>query len=318
MLPQNSRIDLSHAIDKFASRDDLESCYAMHLPLSALRAFEAAARRGSFRQAAEEIHVSPSAISHAVRRLEATVRTKLFIRNGSNIQLTPAGDTLRRHLERGFAELSRGMAAVASAGPQLLRLHSALSFATQWLTPRLPDFLGRHPGLQVQLATGVDFTRFNSDQFDADIIYGLPRQAGLMVVPLGEEVVTPLCAPALAERIKTPANLLEAPRIESDNKMIRWADWFALNDVPIPSAGSARFDRSFLAVAMAVDGQGVALESTRLAEREIADGRLVAPLAGLAQDCRYVGHRLVCLPAAARHGVVRLLLDWITEELQLP
>ncbi len=68
---------------------------------------------------------------------------------------------------------------------------------------------------------------------------------------------------------------------------------------------------------MAVDGQGVALESTRLAEREIADGRLVAPLAGHAEDCRYVGHRLVCLPGALRHGVVRLLVEWITAELEL-
>jgi DNA-binding transcriptional LysR family regulator len=289
----------------------------MHLPLPALRAFEAAARRGSFRYAAEEMHVSPSAISHAIRRLEAVVRTPLFIRSGSRVDLTPAGDTLRRHVERGFAELSRGMAAVESTGPQLLRLHSALSFATQWLTPRLPAFLARHPGLQVQLSTGVDFTRFNADQFDADIIYGLPRQTGLCVLPLGEEVVTPLCTPAMAARIHAPADLLGLPLIESDNKMIRWPDWFSANALSAPPAGSARFDRSFLAVAMAVDGQGVALESTRLAEREIADGRLVAPLAGRAQDCRYVGHRIVCLPAAARHGVVRLLLDWITEELEL-
>ena len=108
----------------------------MHLPLPALRAFEAAARHGSFRRAAEEIHVSPSAISHAVRRLEETVRTPLFIRSGPRVDLTPAGDTLRRHVERGFAELARGMGAVACNGPQLLRLHSALSFATQWLTPR--------------------------------------------------------------------------------------------------------------------------------------------------------------------------------------
>lgn len=289
----------------------------MHLPLPALRAFEAAARHGSFRRAAEEIHVSPSAISHAIRRLEASVRTQLFLRSGPSVTLTPAGDTLRRHVERGFAELARGMGAVASAGPQLLRLHSALSFATQWLTPRLPAFLARHPGLQVQLATGVDLARFNADQFDADIIYGLPRQAGLTVVPLGEELVTPLCTPAMARHIHRPTDLLAMTLIESDNKMIRWPDWFAANAINPPQADGPRFDRSFLAVAMAVDGQGVALESTRLAEREIADGRLVAPLAGCSNDCRYVGHRLVFVPATGRHGAVRLFLDWITQELDL-
>lgn len=289
----------------------------MHLPLAALRAFEAASRRGSFRHAAEELHLTPSAISHAVRRLEAHVRTPLFTRRGPSIALTPAGETLMRHVERGFAELSRGMGAVAAAGPQLLRLHSALSFATQWLTPRLPAFLALHPGLQAQLATGVDFTRFNADQFDADIIYGLPRQAGLVVVPLGEELVTPLCAPALAARIRSPADLLSMPLIESDNKMIRWPDWFGRNGINAPPPRGARFDRSFLAVAMAVDGQGVALESTRLAEREIADSRLVQPLAGVAEDCRYVGHRLVFPPGAARHGAVRWLREWLEAELGL-
>ena len=289
----------------------------MHLPLPALRAFEAASRRGSFRHAAEELHISPSAISHAIKRLETEVRTPLFTRRGPHIALTPAGETLMRHVERGFAELSRGMGAVAAQGPQLLRLHSALSFATQWLTPRLPAFLAHHPGLQVQLATGVDFTRFNADQFDADIIYGLPRQAGLTVVPLGEELVTPLCTPAMAARIRAPMDLLSMPLIESDNKMIRWPDWFGANAISAPPPRGARFDRSFLAVAMAVDGQGVALESTRLAEREIAGGRLVAPLAGRAQDCRYVGHRLVFPPAAGRHGAVKMFHDWITRELKL-
>ena len=290
----------------------------MHLPLSALRAFEAAARRGSFKRAAEELHLSPSAISHAVKRLETAVRTPLFTRAGPVIALTPAGHTLMQHTERGFAELARGMGSVAATGPQFLRLHSALSFATQWLTPRLPGFLALHPGLQVQLSTGVDFTRFNADQFDADIIYGLPRQAGLTVVPLGEELVTPLCTPALAERIGAPADLLSMPLIESDNKLVRWPDWFGANGITAPPPRGARFDRSFLAVAMAADGQGVALESTRLAEREIAAGRLVQPLAGRAADCRYVGHRLVFPPAAARHGAVLWLLTWLRTELDLP
>jgi LysR family transcriptional regulator, glycine cleavage system transcriptional activator len=289
----------------------------MHLPLPGLRVFEAASRHGSFAQAAEELRLTPSAVSHAIRRLEELVRTRLFARRGPHVSLTPAGETLMRHVERGFAELARGVGAVALAGPQLLRLHSALSFATQWLTPRLPSFLARHPGLQVQLATGVDFTRFNAEAFDADIIYGLPRQTGLTVVPLGEELVTPLCSPGLARQIRTAADLLSLPLIESDNKMIRWPDWFGVNGISAPPPRGARFDRSFLALAMAADGQGVALESTRLAEREIAAGRLVPPLAGRAEDCRYVGHRLVFPPAAGRHGAVASLRAWLEEELGL-
>ena len=284
----------------------------LHLP--ALRAFEAASRNRSFRRAAAELHVSPSAVSHAVRRLERELGATLFIRDGRPMRLSAEGETLMAHVERGFAELARGVAAVSSRGPLRFRLHCAPSFAAQWLSPRLPALLASHPSLEVRLAAGTDYSRFAADEFDADIIYGLPRQTGLEVVPLGEEVVVPLCAPALAAGLREPADLLAAPLLESDNKTLRWADWFVANGLPAPMQRRARFDRSFLAVAAAVDGLGVALESTRLAERELADGRLVNPLAGRAEHLRYVAHRLVHLPGAQR-GPLALFLGWLRAEL---
>ena len=112
-----------------------------------------------------------------------------------------------------------------------------------------------------------------------------------------EETVTPLCAPHIAAAIESPADLLRHPLIQSDNKQVRWPAWFALNGIAVPaSSRGSRFDRSFLAIAAAADGLGMALESTLLAEREIGRGRLVAPLAGRAQDIRYVGHHLVYPP----------------------
>ncbi len=103
-----------------------------------------------------------------------------------------------RHVGRAFDELRRGLEMVSTRGPQLLRLHSAPSFAALWLSPRLARFLRDHPGIEVRLAAGTDYTRFLNDEFDADIVYGLPRLEGLVVVPLGEETVTPLCTPDLA------------------------------------------------------------------------------------------------------------------------
>jgi DNA-binding transcriptional LysR family regulator len=287
------------------------------IPLSLLRAFEAAARTGSFRAAAMELSLTPSAVSHAVRKLEHSLGAGLFIRNARAVHLSPEGEALMRHVGRAFDELRRGLELVSTRGPQLLRLHSAPSFAALWLSPRLAGFLRDHPGVEVRLAAGTDYTRFLNDEFDADIVYGLPRQEGLVILPLGEETVTPLCTPELARTIKAPADLFDHLLIESETKQVRWSDWFARNGLPLPSPQGMRFDRSFLAIAAAADGLGVTLESTRLAERELASGRLVQPLAGVAEDVRYVGHHLV-FPRSARqrHGL-RLFTRWLGVELGL-
>ena len=250
------------------------------VPLSILRAFEAAGRTGSFRSAANELSLTPSAVSHAIRKLEQTLGAGLFIRDNRNVHLSPEGEALMRHVGRAFEELRRGLEMVSTRGPQLLRLHSAPSFAALWLRPRLARFLREHPGIEVRLAAGTDYTRFLNDEFDADIVYGLPRQEGLIVVPLGEETVAPLCTPELARAITSPMDLFNQVLIESETKQVRWSDWFARNGLPAPRPQGVRFDRSFLAIAAAADGLGVALESTRLAERELASGRLVRPLAG--------------------------------------
>ena len=110
-----------------------------------------------------------------------------------------------RHVGRAFDELRRGLELVSTRGPQLLRLHSAPSFAALWLSPRLARFLRDHPGVEVRLAAGTDYTRFLNDEFDADIVYGPPRQQGLVVIPSGEETVTPLCSPEMARTIGNPS-----------------------------------------------------------------------------------------------------------------
>jgi DNA-binding transcriptional LysR family regulator len=282
-----------------------------HVSLPAVRAFEAAARRGSFRAAAAELNLSPSAISHAVMKLEKALGVPLFERSGRTVSLTINGETLMHHVRNAFEELRRGLESISAQGPQLLRVHSAPSFAAAWLTPRLPGFLVQHPGIELRLAAGTDYTRFTADDFDVDIVYGPVRGEGLVSLPLPEETVTPLCAPEIAGAIRAPADLLRASLIYSDNKQVRWSHWFDVNGVSAPTPHGIRFDRSFLAIAAACDGIGVALESTLLAEREIRAGRLVAPLAGASQDVRYVGHHLVYPSAHRQRRIVRLFVDWL-------
>ncbi|MHB2206541.1 LysR substrate-binding domain-containing protein [Methylobacterium sp. CM6257] len=287
------------------------------LPLSAIRIFEAAARRRSFKEAAGELNLSASAVSHAMNRLEESLGVPLFERAGQGIAPTVAGEVLFDHVSRAFAELNRGFDMISTRGSQVLRLHCAPSFAAQWLTPRLARFLRERPGMEVRLAAGMDYARFTNDEFDADIVYGQPRGEGLLRMPLGLETVTPLCDPDRARQISEPADLFKQPLIQSDTKLVRWHHWFDQNGLTAPATPSLRFDRSFLALAGAADGLGVALESTLLAERELSTGRLVAPLAGRSEDVRYVGHHLVYPPSARRCLPLKIFARWIAEELSI-
>jgi DNA-binding transcriptional LysR family regulator len=288
------------------------------VPVAQLRVFEAAGRRNSLQAAAAELNLTPSAVSHAIRKMEQALGVVLFERHGRRLTLSADGEALMAHVAPAFAELRRGIELVSTRGPQLLRLHSAPSFASQWLTPRLNRFMAECPEVELRLAAGTDYAQFSADDaFDADIIYGLPRQVGLSIQPLGEETVTPLCAPEVARSIESPASLLGLTLIQSDNKQVRWPAWFAENGLAAPPPRGFRFDRSFLAIAAAADGLGVALESTLLAERELASGRLVAPLAGRSRSIRYVGHHLVFPQALHQRRALRLFTNWLLRELKL-
>lgn len=285
------------------------------IPLPALRAFESAGRLGSFTAAADELGFTPSAVSHAIRNLEAALGVKLFIRRTRAVELSMEGAALMRAVERGFEELRRGLETVSRRTPASLRLHCAPSFAAQFLAPRLPHFLNAHPGIEVRLAAGTDYTRFTADEFDADITYGPVTLPGVEMIPLGPETVTPLCAPHLAGRITSIADLAEQTLIQSDNKQVRWPDWFAGNGLPAPPLRGLRFDRSFLAIAAAVEGHGVALESTLLAGKELATGKLVAPLAGCSRSITYVGHHFVYPTRRKSAPMIRIFLNWLNSAL---
>ena len=132
------------------------------------------------------------------------------------------------------------------------------------------------------------------------------------------ETVTPLCSPELAEHVREIGDLTGEMLIQSDLKRLRWPDWFAANGMDPLVPHGMRFDRSFLAIAAACDGLGVALEFTRLAEREIQNGRLVAPFAGRAKDVEEIGHFLVFPRAERQRLAVRAFSNWLLDALGLP
>lgn len=280
--------------------------------LPAIRIFETVARRGSHKAAAAELNLSPSAISHAIKTLERAMGLRLFEKDGRNVRLTVSGEVFLPHVAAAFDELRRGFDMVsAGSGKRVLRLHSAPSFAYACLTPRLPQFLAAHPGIDVRLSAGTDYARFIEDDFDADIVYGPIHAEGVIAQPLVQETVTPLCSPALAAKIHTPGDLLSCVLILSDNKQVRWPHWFNANGIRADLSHNLRFDRSFLALSAAADGLGIALESTLLAEREMAAGRLVAPLKGQSVDVTYVGHHLVYPRDSRQSALLKLFATWL-------
>lgn len=244
-----------------------------------LRAFEAAARLQSFALAAGELHLTPSAISHQVKELEAYFGRPLFIRRNRRIEPTPEALRLLDSLSRVFDTIEVACSEVSLApSAQVLAVHCAPSFAVKWLAPRLPDFARQYPDITLRLSTGPEPLDLNrTREIDIAISYGHAlERPGIEVVALGKEPLVPMCAPVLLASAETLEHLvLNTTLIESSLSRVTWRDWFAANKLPLPERPRPSFDRAALAISAAADGMGIVLESLRLAERELARGDLV-------------------------------------------
>ena len=304
--------------DSFAPVDELNSPINpfKRLPLTALRIFEAAGRTGSFAAAAVEVDLSRSAVSHAIRKLEESANLTLFVRTTRAITLTHEGRLLLAHVQRGFDEMQRGFQQARPEAKEMpLRLHTAPSFGTQWLMPRLARFVADHPGINLRFSADTRYAKFDNDDYDIDVVYGMPAASMHEAMPLVIEELTPLCTPALAARIKTAQDLYGLPLIQSDGQSVQWRGWFGANNLRTPGDFALAFDRSAMAIAAAVDGLGVVMESTLLAERELASGRLVAPLREQTTSVRYVGHYLVHPRSQHQHAALVRFKQWLLAEL---
>ena len=280
-----------------------------------LRAFEAAARLESFTLAGAELHLTPSAISHQVRELEAYFGRPLFVRRNRRVELTPEGRRLLDSLARVFDVIEAACREVGLA-PQseVLALHCPPSLATQWLGPRLPLFMQAHPEINIRLTSGaepIDLIRVQ--EVDVAISYGSPLQRpGVVCTPLGLERVVPLCSPRLLREGASPTQLLtELVLIDSLLSDIGWSRWFSLNGLDLPRRPRPSFDRAALAISAAVDGVGVALESSRLAERELQRGELVELGAGIFMPLEQPIHHLSYRSAERARPKVKTFCDWL-------
>jgi DNA-binding transcriptional LysR family regulator len=285
-------------------------------PLANLQAFEAVARRRSFALAAAERHLTASAISHQVARLESLLGVRLLERSAHGVRLSAAG-------EQYLARLGGALSAIAAASDDLrqgvsnsLYVHSTPSFASLWLLPRLRAFAQANPDVSLNLSAAHTHSDFALGQADIDIRYGVPQWQDVVIEPLFEERIVPLASPAFIreQRLKRPEQLLEMPLIQSNISVVQWSDWFrAITNKRAPERFALRFDRAMMSLDAAGQGLGVALESHTIAGRHVAEGRL-RPIFSLDKAVRVKAHFAVYPARHAKRAPVEAFLSWLHGE----
>ena len=292
-------------------------------PLNSLRAFEVAARRGGFTGAAEELHVTPAAISHQVKTLESYLDIQLFRRLPKGLELTEAGRELLPQLSRGFDHFARAMGSLTSG--QLsgrLTISAVPSFATLWLVPRLDAFLRSFPEIQVRVLAATVPPDLNLGKVDIRIPYGMGDYPGFKSQLLMRESIFPVCAPSLLNHIPLRRfadlrhhTLLHDIDVGIGEPTTTWRRWLrdsGLGDV-VPTH-NVEFGDSLLLTEAAVRGQGVALGRMSLVRDYLATGRLLRPLK-TARPGDYA-YYTVTTQAGAERPRVQTFLRWVEDQVE--
>ena len=246
--------------------------------LNGLRAFEAAARQGSFAAAGEDLHVTQAAISRMVKLLEARIGFALFERHANRLELTAQGKALLPGLTAAFDSIANLTAQVAamSAAP-VLTVGVGPSFAMRWLIPRLSDFQSAHPDVEVRIATGGAINPIGAD-WTCGIILGDGEWQGFDAQMLFSADLFPVCAPEIARRLAAPGELRKETLLEVAHSLEDWPLWLKAAGVRLRSEKrSPRFDTYALALQAAADGLGVAIGLRPYVADDLDAGRLVAP-----------------------------------------
>lgn len=288
-------------------------------PLTALRAFEAAARNLSFQKAADELHVTPAALSYQIKNLEAHLGHPLFRRLNRAVELTEAGKTLLPGTSESFERLRQ-------AWHQTVRLHDSNtltitagpSFTAKWLAPRMFDFASRNPDIDLRFAASLRLVDFNRDDVDVAIRFGESSDEGLYSETLFYGFVTPMMTPELAKTVSSPADLAKLTLIHDDSTLILkrppdWSEWFTHAGLPdIDTSHGMRFSQADHAVDAALEGAGVVLARISITERYLRNGRLVTPFPlSLTTPAHF---RFVCPIGSENRPLIRRFHDWIFSE----
>jgi LysR family transcriptional regulator of beta-lactamase len=283
------------------------------LPLNALRAFEAAARHLNFTRAAIELCVSQGAVSHQVAQLEQRLGTRLFHRLPRGLALTDEGHALVPVLAEMFDRVAATLDQYADGRfREALKVGVVGTFATGWLLPRLDGFARAHPSIDLRLSTNNNRADLAGEALDFAIRFGDGAWHGTHAEPLLEAPMAPVCAPAIAAQLRSPADLAQHPLLRS-YRADEWTLWFAKTCVPAPRLRGPVFDSSVLMASAAAAGLGVALLPPAMFTRELAAEQLVQPFAPMIDVGRYWLTRLMSRPET---DAMRRFREWIRGEVK--
>jgi LysR family transcriptional regulator, glycine cleavage system transcriptional activator len=291
-------------------------------PLNSLRAFEAVARHLSISKAAEELSVTPAAVSHQIKTLEDHLGVALFRRDKRNLLLSDAGQACLPGIREAFERLASAIGEIDSLGlGGILTVSVAPSFAAKWLVPRLDRFQAKHPEIDVRVSASMQITDFSRDDVDMAIRYGAGRYPDLVVERLMDEAVFPVCSPKLMKgknALTTPQALKQHALLhddspDGDESCPTWAMWLKAAGVDdVDASRGPRFNQSSLVIEAAILGRGVALAKANLAAADLAEKRLIKPFEmSVPVDFAYY---VVCPKAKLNLPKVALFRDWLRAE----
>jgi len=290
-------------------------------PLNALRAFEAIARHLSFAKAADELHVTPAALSHQIRALEEQLGLPLFHRRTRAIELTDAGRLIYPGLHAGFESVRGAMAQLdRSRDGNVLVISATPGLVAKWLMPRLWRFLHAHPDIDARVSASLKIADFAAEGVDVAIRLSKENHPELYAERLFNDSVLPVCSPRLVEQgLRSPADLPRFPLIHYDIPMSMrapplWADWFAVAGLQGDATRGLKVNVADHALDAAVAGAGVSLSFKLIASDDVHSGRLVTPFGPELPLAS--GYNFVCPKGHEKRPNVRAFRDWLFAEME--
>ncbi len=285
--------------------------------LNALRAFVAVGKHGNLKNAADELFVTSSALSHQIRNLEEHLNIRLFKRSKSGLSLTQAGELIYADLADAFAQIRQTVARLEQQGQEeLLNVSMLSTFAMRWFIPRLSDFQKRHPEIEVRISTSISQVDFAREDMDCAIRSGRGNWPGLHADYLFTETFTPVCAPELATSLNSPNELGNHTLLHARLRPDDWRVWLgAVNAGEVQPRHEQVFETRNFAIQAAVDGVGVAIVDPSLVAEEIKAGRLVMPFPQTLADKS--AYYLVYPEAFTSLHRIRVFRQWLLDQVSV-
>ena len=289
-------------------------------PLTALRAFEAAARHMSFALAAAELNVTPAALSFQIKSLEQHLGQPVFRRLNRAVELTEAGRVRAPGVMDGFAALSAAWRNTQRVSDNKnLTVTAGPAFTSKWLAPRLYEFAQAHPEIELRFSATLRLIDFDRDEVDVAIRFGLGNDKDVYSEPLIREWMTPMMTPEMAKLYDTPEKLVNAPLIHDESIAFfktptDWDAWCRVAGVNLDTSHGLRFSQADHALDAAISGAGVVLGRVSLATRALEQKRLVAPYkTGLLTEAQF---RFICPKGTENRPHVAAFRAWVMSEIK--